>query len=254
MKTKNNSNLICEKECAKCRKMKSLGEFHKQKDGKFGVRSRCKKCVVLTGKQQEKKRIYDKKYDENHKEKRQKSRKEYWRNNKNILTQKNRIWRDLNKEKIKQHKKKYRNENKEKIQEYFRINREKLSKKSLFRQHNNLNYRISHNLRIRLYDALFKKKKPCSTLKGLGCTIEELKHYLEKQFYNNPETGEPMTWNNYGKLGWHIDHVKPLNWFDLSKEKDFLIAVHYTNLQPMWAEENYAKHNKFAGRKECQIQ
>ena len=50
-----------------------------------------------------------------------------------------------------------------------------------------------------------------------------------------------MTWDNYGRYGWHIDHIKPLCRFDLTDGKQLLEAVHYTNLQPLWASDNYAK-------------
>jgi hypothetical protein len=44
--------------------------------------------------------------------------------------------------------------------------------------------------------------------------------------------------------GWHIDHIKPLSKFNLQDRNEFLKANHYTNLQPLWAEENISKGNK----------
>jgi len=72
-------------------------------------------------------------------------------------------------------------------------------------------------------------------VQDLGCTIDELKLYLEAQF-------EPwMTWDNYGYYGWHIDHIKPLANFDLTNRDQFLEACHYTNLQPMFWHDNLTK-------------
>ena len=103
-----------------------------------------------------------------------------------------------------------------------------------------INYKLSRNLRKRLWEAV-KNKKPGSAIKELGCTVEELKIYLEKKFYPHPVSGEIMTWENYGLYGWHIDHKKPLAAFNLSNKKQFKQACHFTNLQPMWAEENLTK-------------
>jgi hypothetical protein len=72
------------------------------------------------------------------------------------------------------------------------------------------------------------------------CTPQELRNHIESLF--QPE----MTWENYGrnKLGmkvWQVDHIISLNQFDLSKEEDRLKAFHYTNLQPLWWEDNAKK-------------
>jgi hypothetical protein len=67
----------------------------------------------------------------------------------------------------------------------------------------------------------------------LGCTIDELWNHLEKQFKPG------MTKQNYGE--WHVDHVLPCVSFDLSKEENQKKCFHYTNLQPLWAEENFKK-------------
>jgi 5-methylcytosine-specific restriction endonuclease McrA len=66
--------------------------------------------------------------------------------------------------------------------------------------------------------------------------------YLEQQFYSNPKTGKKMNWKNYGE--WHIDHIIPLAYFDLTIEEELIQAWYYTNLQPLWAEENLKKGAK----------
>jgi hypothetical protein len=68
--------------------------------------------------------------------------------------------------------------------------------------------------------------------------MERLKKHLESLFE------EGMTWENWNREGWHIDHIKPLSSFDLRKEEEQRKAMHYTNLQPLWAEENIKKGNK----------
>ena len=54
-----------------------------------------------------------------------------------------------------------------------------------------------------------------------------------------------MSWENHSQTGWHIDHIKPLSRFDLSDREQFLEACHYSNLQPLWAEDNLSKSDNF---------
>lgn len=84
-----------------------------------------------------------------------------------------------------------------------------------------------------------RAEKFCGYNDYIGCTPQELVQHLESQFYECPSTGKTMTWDNHGE--WHIDHIRPLASFDLTKEKEFMQAHHYTNLQPLWAEENLSK-------------
>ena len=50
-----------------------------------------------------------------------------------------------------------------------------------------------------------------------------------------------MTWENYGRNGWEIDHIKPLSKCDLTDPEQFKEVCNYTNLQPLWAEDNLSK-------------
>jgi hypothetical protein len=93
--------------------------------------------------------------------------------------------------------------------------------------------RIAHNLRSRLRLALRNDQKVGSAIRDLGCTIPELRIYLEGQFQPG------MTWDNYGE--WHIDHKEALAKFDLSDRTQLLKACHFTNLQPLWAASNFSK-------------
>lgn len=127
--------------------------------------------------------------------------------------------------------KNYRRLNPDKVRETKR----KSSTKSLA---TNTQARLAARLRIRINKVLKGNKKVGSAVKDLGCTLGELKEYLESLFQ------EGMTWDNWSRTGWHIDHIIPLASFDLSNRDEFLRACHYTNLQPLWAEDNYDKRDR----------
>ena len=96
-----------------------------------------------------------------------------------------------------------------------------------------LNRKLGQNLRNRINNALKHNWKSGHLLELLGCTIEFLKRYLQKQFRQG------MNWKNYGK--WHIDHIKPCASFDLSIPEEQRKCFNYTNLQPLWAKDNLSK-------------
>jgi hypothetical protein len=131
--------------------------------------------------------------------------------------------------------KKWNKENKEAARESLR----KYIKNSNYykeRYKNDLQYRLKVILRNRLLKSIKTNAKVGSAVSDLGCSIDQFKQYLESKFQPG------MTWENYNK--WHIDHIVPLSNFDLTNRQQFLKACHYTNLQPLWAEENLEKSDK----------
>jgi len=136
----------------------------------------------------------------------------------------------------------YRIENKKKLNRYFKRygeeNREKISERSINRYRTDIQHNLAVSLRNRLYMALKRNAKCGSAVDDLGCSIKEFKKYLESKFVDG------MTWKNKGRGGWHLDHIIPLSSFDLTNRDEFLKACHYTNIQPLWEEENLQKSNK----------
>lgn len=104
-------------------------------------------------------------------------------------------------------------------------------------------FRISTRLRSRLGAALKRCPKKGSAIRDLGCSIEQLKIYLASKFSHG------MSWENYGRNGWHIDHIKPLSLFDLTDANELRAACHFTNLQPLWALDNIRKGASAVGEK-----
>jgi hypothetical protein len=161
----------------------------------------------------------------------------------------NHIYYLKHKEKIKEYHRKYHQKNRSKIikysKEYKKFNKEKTNQYATNKRQIDINYKILGNLRARINKALKRNRKSTHTVKLLGCSIRHLKKYLKSKFrrgmsWNNHGTG----WNGKGMKEWHIDHIKPCASFDLSKPSEQRKCFHYTNLQPLWAEENLAKRQR----------
>lgn len=196
------------KECTKCKENKELNRFSKDIRNKSGTNNWCKECI------KESKEVWVNANPGKLKETKRNSDKQWYKNNKNKKIETNTKWKEANKE----HTQKW-------FKEY---------KKN--REINNPNYKIANNLRTRLWYAIKNKQKVGSAIDDLGCTIDELKVYLQEQFQ------EGMTWDNYGE--WHIDHKIALISFNLEDREEFLKACNYSNLQPLWAIDNLKKGSK----------
>lgn len=105
-----------------------------------------------------------------------------------------------------------------------------------------IKYRISKRIWQAMQDAGHKKDNYTETL--IGCDIEYFFDYISSKFVSG------MSWENYGKFGWHIDHIKPCSSFDLSDKEQQKLCFHYSNMQPLWATTKIAKkygHENYIG-------
>jgi hypothetical protein len=91
---------------------------------------------------------------------------------------------------------------------------------------------LIHCMRGRL-NAFFGSKKPSKTMDLLGCSLERLRAHIESQF----QVG--MTWENKGQ--WHVDHIIPMAQININDPESIKRICHYTNLQPLWAQDNLRK-------------
>lgn len=102
----------------------------------------------------------------------------------------------------------------------------------------NLAIRIRNRIRMAFYKARLGTRKPETTIKLLGCSYAEFKQHIESQFT------EGMTWQGVIDATIHIDHIKPVSGFDLTKPSQQKIAFNFQNCRPMWAAENISKGTK----------
>lgn len=168
-------------------------------------------------------------------------KQQHYLKNKKKYNKRAKEYRKENKEELKKYFKDYREKNKELIKErrkrYYQNNKERVNKKTLEQKNKNPNIKIAHSLRNRMIKALNGTSKSASTQKLLGCSFDEFRTYLETKFY-----GE-MSWENYGSY-WHIDHVVPCASFDLTLKEEQEKCFHFSNMQPLTAEENLSKGKK----------
>lgn len=124
---------------------------------------------------------------------------------------------------------------------YYAENREQLNEQKRAYNHENLprwreiearhrvedlSFRLQKTIRARILSALKRGSKCSSSMELLGCSIEEAKIHIEKQFVDG------MSWDNWGKL-WHLDHRIAIGLFNLLEPSGQHAAFHYTNLQPL---------------------
>ncbi len=230
--------------CYKCKVEKDTCEFYKDKTRNDGYESKCKQCKKQYAKDNferlsnivsiyiEKKVCCECKIEKDvchfHQDKRRKDgyrsnckecKKKYYIDNPDYYNN----WNKKNPDKRKLYAKKYT----EKNPDYF-----------VKKYNNDLLYKLRVNLRNRIntYLKLNNVNKSKKTFDVIGCSSEELKVHIEKQFTDG------MNWDNKGFYGWHIDHIIPLS--SAKNDDEFYKLCHYTNLQPLWSKDNIKKSNK----------
>lgn len=209
-------------------------------------------------------RKYRKEYNEANPEAKKKRDKEYRRKFGKIQDHRQKLRREANSEyfkkkakeirdkrtpeeklKISEYSKTYRENNKEKYNEYRKKNREYFrEKKRLYCRKKNaedISYKIVKNLRTRIRFALKKDGaiKSDTTANLLGCSIDYFVEYFKSLF------SEGMTWERFMNGEIQIDHKKPCAKFDLTDHEQQKQCFHYTNLQPLWWQDNLKKGAKY---------
>lgn len=220
--------------CTKCSINKSIEEFHKDKRKKSGINSRCKKCIIEI--------IYDyrKRNPDKFKKTKSKQTKEYFREYHKTRSIK---FPELVKEIRKKSYNKHLIKRRKIIKDYKKKHKIRINEKARIRRQNDPNFCLVTSLRSRLSESIKKAggNKNCTTFNLIGCSPKELKIHLESLFL--PE----MSWGNYGKNGWNVDHIKPCASFNLIDPEQQKLCFHYTNLRPMWESDNFSKGSLYNG-------
>ena len=250
---------VITKICSKCNVEHPLDCYSVSK-GK--ISTICKPCVRIKSKlwyenNKERKLTLDKIWKANNKYKIKEQKSEYKKRQEVIAKEsKNRKKRRLeNPEKYREKDRKYEAKNRDKINKrknnYTKKNLEQVKlyrnewqknnrKKTAFYRRkwlaSNEIANIADRYRRRLNYVINKfgliKRK--TSMKILGCSFNEFKIHIEKQFLKG------MTWENRSE--WHIDHIVPIS--SAKTEEDVIKLNHYTNLRPLWAKDNLIKSNK----------
>jgi len=155
--------------------------------------------------------------------------KRYYQNNRKAIIERERKYKEVNRDYLQ-----------EKNKEYFQQNKQSVNIKIKAKRLIDPAFKFMTNLRSRQRQVL---KGKASTTQGLGYNTQQLVEHLQSQFQKG------MTLENHGE--WHIDHILPLSSYDKDQEGNWdsesehnKKLIHYTNLQPLWAEENIKKGNR----------
>jgi len=207
-----------EKKCKDCHKVKSFDEFHKSKNFKDGFRNMCKDCRKLESIK--------------NREETAKRNKLYYENNKKVISDKSKEYRNTHKEEIFEQRKQYRSRNKEHIQQKAKDYSETRNKNTRERRKVDIEFRIKEACKSKFHRAMKRGNNNFNNI--ISCTTGFLKKWIEFNF------DDKMNWENYGDT-WHIDHVYPINQFNMSNELEKRICFNWKNLRPLNGKENISK-------------
>jgi len=240
------------KVCTKCGKVKPINRFSKAKTCVDGFRNDCKNCATTPSKKfLESKRLFLLGMKQCIKCKHIKPLSDFHKSIHGVngitgycgkcLCQLSKQYKDKNPEKIELYIEKNKKRDKEYKKEYNKNNKLRRNKTRQKKYNTDINYKLLTNLRTRLTLALQGKLKSKRTLELLGCSVEKLKQHLQSKFTKG------MNWDNhgYGEHKWHIDHIRPCASFDLSKPEEQCKCFNYSNLQPLWQNNNFKKGSKY---------
>lgn len=195
---------MTDQQCTNCLQLFPLEHF-------YNNGTLCKKCRILT---------YKAKYREKNRQELRDKNKVYYKENRPKKLEYHKWYRENYKEKRLEAQRKYYKNNRELCNKKSRTNIKKLIKTSI-------NHKLRKRLRDRIYCAIKQNIKSKHTMELLGCTTDYFKQYIESKFTID------MSWENYTRYNWNIDHIMPCSYFDMSIPENQKMCFHYTNMQPL---------------------
>lgn len=196
--------------CIRCKQVKPLSSFCKNRREKDGLNSWCRDCA----------REYKKQYYLDNRERVREEHREYYEKNKDEAKRRAAEFYAKNRDHRKQYENEYRERNKDRIlarqNEWLKRQRQ-----------TDIQFNIREKIRKSLWHFV-KGAKSGKYLTLLGCSLQEFRQHIENQFTDG------MSWDNYGINGkWTFDHIVPLTAFDLTDDEQLKKACHFTNVRPL---------------------
>jgi len=142
---------------------------------------------------------------------------------------------DVGKEKSK----KWLESNSEKMTElqanWYQKNKKKINEKYVQRYNSDEGFKMHRLYQVNLNDAIHGPMTDITPIGFLGCSYAFLSEWL--QFCFKPE----MSLENYGTY-WSVDHVIPVDTFDLTKKEEQDSCFNWLNICPLEKKLNNSKH------------
>jgi hypothetical protein len=209
--------------CTRCGEEKAATAqfFSRSKDGRHGVRARCKSCDTAAMREYRRAHPaafsrYERDRHQRHADARRASMRRYYEEHSEELNQRRRQYRAANRERL------------------LAARRARLE----IEKHDP-NFKVAKAISGSLLRALRHKKNGAMWETLVGYDREQLVRHLERQFKRG------MSWANFGTK-WHIDHIRPVSSFTFTSADDTEVKACWalTNLRPLWKLDNLSKHAK----------
>jgi hypothetical protein len=214
--------------------------FHRRTANRDGFSSKCKVCA----------KAYDDAYRSLHADESRAATKEWHWANKEYANQLSRDYYATHKQEAKA----YAEANKDRLivyrqgrkkqaallgRKWREENRDRVNANARKRREDARN-RVAFNIRNQISSALRGSKNGRHWEDLVGFTLDDLIVHLQSKFLSG------MSLDNYGRGGWHVDHIIPVAAFDFSSPDDAQFKECFTlsNLQPLWEEDNASKSDK----------